>query len=246
MSTLDTKQTKANSKLHEVLEAVMALAAKMSGLLNQLIDSLVEVAKAHPSANVTFTDVRLSEYRHMGLSTYCPGVVSFYNVFTGKTEKTMKKGEGTPKTGTARAVQEALARIAAQCDSDLISELLGYTDQSDKEVAPTLSDLKQYKSSVVKSKRSAENAVAPTKVVGQTAVVSEWDMSKLEIQLKRIPAILADCPSQQVVNQLTKDVAALGNSFNTLLRMPDDEERAKAIDTRDLVNDPKPVAVKVS
>lgn len=246
MATLDTKQTKANSKLHEVLEAVMALAAKMSGLLNQLIDSLVEVAKAHPSANVTFTDVRLSEYRHMGLSTYCPGVASFYNVCTGKTEKTMKKGEGTPKTGTARAVQEALARIAGQCDSDLISELLGYTDQSDKEVAPTLSDLKQYKSSVVKSKRSAENTVSPTKIVGQTPMVSEWDMSKLEIQLKRIPAILADCPSQQIVNQLTKDVAALGNSFNTLLRIEDAKAQAKAIDTRDLVNDPKPVAQLVS
>lgn len=244
MSALDTKQTKANSKLHEILEAVMALAAKMSGLLNQLIDSLVEVAKAHPDANVTFTDVRLSEYRHMGLSTYCPGVDNFYNVFTGKAEKTMKKGEGTPKTGTARAVQEALARIAAQCDGDKISELLGYTDQSDKEVAPTLSDLKQYKSSVVKSKRTKAE---PTKVVGQTAkVATNWDMSKLDTQTARLHAILADCSSQQIVNQLTKDVAALGNSFTALLRMPDDEERAKAIDNRDLVNDPKPVAVTVS
>lgn len=239
MKTLDTKQNQATSKFGQACKALVDNAAKQTTLVNGLIAACILVAKAYADKSVTFADLRLSAYRHMGFSTYSSGgMKTFLNVYTGKVEQCMPKGQGKSKTSTATAVQEALARIAAACDTDLVSELLGYTDKSGAEIAPTVGDLREFKKSVSKHDKQAE---APAKVVGQIVNApkpSNWDMSKLETQLARIQTALADCDTQEVVNQFTTDIRDLANLICELVGIEDEIKRAKAIDTRHSLEEP--------
>ena len=208
---METQQKQATSKFGNACKALMELAARLTTLVDGLIASCIEVAKAYPKVPITFTDLRLSAYRHMQFSTYTGKDKEFFNVYTGKSEKCMQKGEGKPKSSAATAVQEALARIAATCQTDKISELLGWVDTSDKEVAPSLGDLKQFKQLVTKSDKQT---VVPTKIVGLTVnapAATQWDMNKLDTQLARVKTALSDCESQKMVDQFTTEVAELAN-----------------------------------
>lgn len=232
---MNTEQ--ATSKFGDACQALMVLTVKLTTLIDRLIASCTEVAKANPDVPITFLDLRLSFYRHSGFSTYANEVKDFYNVWTGQSEKCMAKGKGTPKNAAAVGVQEALARIAKACEGDQISELMGWTDSTGKkDSTPSLAELKYYKKAVTKKDKQAE---APTKVVGQSinaSKASNWDMNKVKLQLARIDTALADCESQEMVDQFATDVAALANSIITLVGIENSELQDKAMKTRHLVN----------
>lgn len=233
---MEKQQEKASNSFGAACEALMTLAAKLITLVDGLISSCIEVAKSYPDVPITFTDLRLSAYRHMGYSTYTGTEKNFFNVYTGKSETCMLKGKGKTKTGKAVAVQEALARIAKACETDKVSELVGWIDSDKKETAPSLAELKYRKKALTKED---DQVVSSTKEVGQTVnapKATSWDMEKLDTQLKRINTVLADCESQNVVDQFATDVAALANVICSLLQIKNDELRAKAMKARHLVN----------
>lgn len=233
---LEKEQSQSTGKFSTACQALMELAAKLTTLVDGLIGTCIGVAKSYPKVPITFTDLRLSAYRHMGFSTYTGKEKTFFNVYTGKSEKCMAKGVGKTKTGTAIAVQEALARIANAADSELVSELLGWTDQGNAEIAPSLSDLKQFKKAV--AKQDTESTV-PTKIVGQTEnkpAATQWDMGKLDTQLARINTALADSESQDVVDQFTGDVSSLANAILHIVTIKDDDLRKDAMAHKNLVH----------
>lgn len=212
MSTLDKSQKQATSRFSDGCNAVMQCASQLLTAQDELITFIVLVVKAFPNVALRAVDLRLSHYQLTGLNTWSPGVKDYFNIHTGQQTQCGGKGDGKPKTSTAVALQECLARIGAECPDGKLSHLIGWTDSGGGEVAPALQDLRQHSKSTAKHDKQEKSATPPTKVVGQAANAPEttkYDTAALEMQLNRLRLTVGKSSTQEMVNQYTGDISKL-------------------------------------